>query len=282
MVLVEGDMRLKSPLVSVIMAVYNVARKDILDAAIESIVNQSMDDWELLICDDASTNQTSNWIQSWTERDSRIHLFRNEKNSKAAAARNRCIKEAMGEFIAVMDADDICSFDRLCKQAAFLSEHEEFMFVGLLGTYFCEQPGDMEKQYWFCERPRPEDFLMTLPFVHGSIMFRKNALTALNGYKATMGTLRSEDYDLLMRMYADGMRGANIRDATYYIREDKDSFKRRKYRYRFIEMYVKVKGFFALKLMPKGLLYAIKPLVVGAIPISLLNVLKKSYYQRKS
>ena len=273
---------MKRPVVSVIMAVYNVGGREILDAAVESVVNQTMSDWELLICDDASTNHTPVWLLEWAKKDERIRVFRNEKNLKAAAARNRCIKEAKGSFIAIMDADDRCAPDRLCRQVAFLSEHEEFAFVGLLGTYFCKQPGDMEKQYWFCQRPRPEDFLMTLPFVHGSIMFRRDALAAVDGYKAAAGTVRSEDYDLLMRMYASGMRGANIKDSIYYIREDEDTFKRRKYRYRFIEMYVKIKGFFALKLMPKGLLYAVKPLIMGVLPIPLLNALKEKYYRRKS
>ena len=271
----------KEPTVSVIMAVYNAHVKDILDAAIASIVNQTLNNWELLICDDASTNQTLEWLRDWEGKDERIHIFRHEKNLKAAAARNRCLKEARGQFIAVMDADDVCSLDRLFKQVVFLSEHEEVAFVGLAGQYFCSRPGDMDKRYWFCEKPRPEDFLMTLPFVHGSIMFRRNALEAINGYDAKKRTLRSEDYDLLMRMYAQGMRGANIRDCVYYIREDENSFKRRKYRYRFVEMYVKFKGFWLLKLMPKGLLFAVKPLIAGLIPIQLLNALKESYYQKK-
>jgi len=268
-----------TPSVSVIMAVYNIGRKEILDAAIGSIVSQDMDDWELLICDDASTDQTPEWLSYWKEQDSRIRVFRNEKNLKAAGARNRCIREANGTFVAIMDADDMCSEKRLRIQKAFLEAHSEFAFVGLKGKCFHNAPGDMDKAYWFCRAPESKDFLMTLPFVHGSLMFRRSALISADGYDTSKAALRSEDYDLLLRMYAAGMRGANIDDAVYYIREDRNTFRRRKYRYRFPEALVKARGFASLGLMPKGLVYALKPLVVGLIPVRVLERMKRKYYK---
>jgi len=270
---------MSKPCISVVMAVYNIGQQNILDESIGSILYQDMEDWELLICDDASTDQTPAWLQRWVERDDRIRIFRNKKNLKAAGARNRCIQEAKGEFIAIMDADDMCSENRLRIQKEFLDAHHEIAFVGLKGMCFHNVPGDLDKGYWFCRNPLPKDFLMTLPFVHGSLMFRRAALTAMNGYDAKKTALRSEDYDLLLRMYSSGMYGVNIDEAVYYIRENQNTFRRRKYRYRFPEALVKVRGFYRLKLMPKGLLYAFKPLVIGLIPVNVLERLKQQYYK---
>lgn len=267
------------PLISVVMAVYNAREREILDMAISSIVEQDLSDWELLICDDGSSDDTFLWLQDWAERDGRIRLFQNQINMKAAAARNRCIEQSRGQYIAIMDADDSCSSNRLRRQAEILSGNEDIAFVGLLGKYFHKDPGDLEKQYWFCPVPQDKDFLMTLPFVHGSLMFRREALSFVKGYIPGKKTMRSEDYDLLLRMYAEGMRGINTKEAVYYIREDENTFSRRKYRYRFSEAWVKAVGFHRLHLMPRGILYAIKPLIVGIIPIPLLEWMKRRYYK---
>ena len=123
---------------------------------------------------------------------------------------------------------------------------------------------------------------MTLPFVHASLMFRREALLAVGGYDESPRVERSEDYDMLLRIYAKGLRGANTSDALYHIREDKGTFRRRKYRYRFKETEVKLNGFARLGLMPKGVMFAFKPLVVGLIPMRLLELLKGHYYGRRT
>lgn len=265
--------------VSVVMAVYNAADRAILDAAIGSIVKQTMSEWELLIGDDGSTNDTPQWLENWRLREPRIRVFHSERNQGAACARNRCIQEARGRYIAIMDADDISAPDRLRRQAAFLEQNSQYDFVGLKGRMFESEPGDMDKEYWFCPAPQPRDFRMTLPFVHASLMFRRKAVDAVCGYRERKWVLRSEDYDMLMRMYARGMRGANIEDETYFIREDAQTFKRRKYRYRFTEMLVKLNGFTRMGLMPAGLIYAVKPLVVGLMPVGAVESIKRRYYR---
>ncbi len=272
---------MKTPLVSVIMAAFNVGDPSILELAIESIVRQDMDDWELLICDDGSTDGTYERLLEWERRDGRIRVLKNEANQKAAKARNRCLAEARGEYAAIMDADDACSLNRLSVQVGFLTAHSEFSFVGTRGERFRKEPGDMDKPYWFCRFPQKKDFLMTLPFVHGSLMFRRRALLEVGGYDETLRVERSEDYDMLLRMYAKEARGANTADAVYYIREDEGTFRRRKYRYRVKESMVKLRGFARLGLMPKGFVFAVKPLAVGLVPARLLEGLKEYYYRRR-
>jgi glycosyltransferase involved in cell wall biosynthesis len=263
------------------MASFNVGFGTILDEAIESILNQDLGDFELLICDDASTDGTYERLLDWAQRDARIRVFRHEHNCKAAAARNRCLSEARGEYIAIMDADDLCSPNRLRAQIDFLSNNPQFSFVGLRGERFCHTLGDTDAPYWFVRFPQKEHFLMTLPFVHGSLLFRKEALLAVGGYREGKKVERSEDYDLLLRLYAAGNVGANISNAVYHIREDQNALRRRKYRYRWKEARVKWNGFSQLGLMPKGIVYALKPLIVGLIPQRFLTGLKNRYYSKK-
>lgn len=263
------------PQISVIMAAYNAERT--ISEAIDAILCQTLCDFELLVCDDASTDATCEVVRAIAEKDSRVYLIQSEKNHGAATARNRCLAEARGIYIAIMDADDLCSADRLAVQADYLDHHPDVSFVGLVGETFYRVPGDMSRCYPFIAEPKARDFLMTLPFVHASLMFRREAMRG--GYPEGRWALRSEDYAFLMERYAIGMRGVNISEATYYIREDAGTFKRRKYRYRFAETCVKWRGFCRLGLMPKGILYAIKPLVVGLLPVRTLNWLKGKYYK---
>jgi glycosyltransferase involved in cell wall biosynthesis len=267
------------PTISVIMSVFNTNDEEVLRLSIESILSQTFKDFEFIICDDGSTDGTYETLLKICKIDRRIILIKNKNNMQAAAARNRCISLSQGEYIAIMDADDFSAADRLQTQLEFLERNQEYGFVGSSAGLFDE------KGIWGyrCYKKIPEngDFLFVLPFVHASIMFRKKALEAVNGYRVAKETIRTEDYDLLMRMYACGIKGVNLEGNLYFVREDYAALKRRKYRYRINEAFVRYKGFKALGLMPSGFLYVIKPLLVGIIPRGILNLLKDKYYKRK-
>ena len=263
-------------LVSVIMGVYNGAAT--LEQAVQSVLNQTYQNIEFIICDDASTDDTWERLQTWAQRDSRIRLVRNTRNQGAGGARNRCLEQARGSYIALMDADDVSMPTRLEKQVEALRNGPGLSFVGTKGQFFTEQPGDLQKCYWFVAEPGKEDFLMTLPFVHASLMFRAEVLRELGGYSGKRYVKRSEDYDLLMRAYAKGFQGINLPVSLYAIRLDAGTYQRRKYRYRFHECAVKWVGFTSMGLMPRGIPYAVKPLIVGLLPVGLLNRLKEKYY----
>ena len=269
--------------VSVIMAVYNLEQRDILELSIKSILNQTMENIEFIICDDASTDNTYSIIKDLTKNDNRVKLLKSMVNRKAGGARNMCLQYAQGKYIAIMDADDFSTRDRLEKQVKFLEEHQSFGFVGSKGGYFNKTIGDcIEKSYWFKTTPIKKDFLFSLPFVHASIMFRKEVLDKCQGYNSSILAQRAEDYDMLIRIYELGYIGANINEKLYYIREDTNTFKRRKYRFRFIEAIVKLRGFYQLGLMPIGFIYAMKPLLVGLIPLSILKKMSERYYKTKT
>ena len=118
----------EKPDVSVIMPVYNT-RRDWLDLAVKSILEQTYRHFELIIIDDGSAAATQQQLREY--RDPRIVLLRLENNMNAAVARNEGLKVAQGEFVAFMDSDDISLPERLEKQVGYLKSHSN---IGLLGT----------------------------------------------------------------------------------------------------------------------------------------------------
>lgn len=105
-------------LVSIITPSYNCSQ--FIAKTIESILAQTYTNWELLITDDCSTDNSTEIIEHYSQLDYRVRLFRLEKNSGAGVARNNSIREAKGRYIAFCDSDDLWSVDKLEKQLTFL------------------------------------------------------------------------------------------------------------------------------------------------------------------
>ena len=103
-------------LVSVIMPSWNTDR--FIGESIQSVINQTYTNWELIIVDDCSTDSTDNVVASY--KDDRIRYLKNEKNSGAALTRNRALREAKGEWIAFLDSDDLWMPEKLEKQSNFM------------------------------------------------------------------------------------------------------------------------------------------------------------------
>ena len=105
-------------LVSIIIACYNSEKY--LSETINSVLNQTYKNWELLLVDDCSTDNTISVIEPFQKKDTRIKLFRQRQNSGAAVTRNKAIKEAKGRFIAFLDSDDLWLPQKLEKQIGFM------------------------------------------------------------------------------------------------------------------------------------------------------------------
>ncbi len=106
-------------LVSVIMPSWNTS--NFIAESIQSVIDQTYENWELIIVDDCSTDNTDDVVAKFT--DKRIRYFKNEKNSGAALSRNRALREARGEWIAFLDSDDLWNPDKLEHQISFMNEH---------------------------------------------------------------------------------------------------------------------------------------------------------------
>lgn len=258
--------------VSFILPTHNAEKT--IDRCIESIVNQSYKDWELICCDDCSIDGTVEKLYKWMEKDKRIKVLRNSENMRAAYTRNKCIDNAKGKYIAQIDDDDYCSVNRLEKQVEFLDNNLEYGFVGSMAYYFDEN--GVWGVFNVIESPTKINFLHNSCFINPTVMLRKSILEEVKGYRVAKETRRTEDYDLFMRLYCKGIRGYNIQDKLVYYYRGKESFPKCKYEYRIDEAKIRYKNFKELELLPKNLLYVIKPLIVGLIPIKFIELLKKA------
>lgn len=258
--------------ITIIMGAYNVA--DTVGRAIDSLVAQTCDEWLLLICDDGSCDDTYGVIKSYEQRyPDKIHTYQNDKNHGLTYTLNFLVEKVQTEYIARMDADDVSIDDRLKKQMQFLDEHREYAFVGSSINKFDE--GGIYCTCKMKEKPEKKDFLWNSPFVHPTIMIRTKSLREVGGYRDIPKTFRCEDYDLWFRLYEKGYKGFNINEVLLNYYEGQESFPKRKFIYRINEMRVRFEGYKRLNLFPIGIIYVIKPLLVGIIPIGVQKRIKK-------
>lgn len=257
----------KKPLVSVIIANYN--SEGYIKNCIDSLREQTYNNLEIIICDDNSTDNSPAIIKDMPN----IIFMKNGVNSGAALSRNKCIKQSTGEYILIQDADDYSSTNRIEKLLKAIVDNEvDFVSSGMARF---DDNGVYDYFYPKTAFPKKEDFLMNLPFVHAATLFKREALLNVGGYRVAKETRRGQDYDLFMRLYAKGYVGMNLFEPLYFYRDDKNTQKRRKYKYRIAESIIRYKGFKNMKLLPKGFIFVVKPLIVGLIPYKILNKIKK-------
>ena len=265
------------PRLSIVSGAYNIEKCYSFKKSIDSVLSQSFSDFEFIICDDGSTDNTWVLLSEYANKDSRIKLLQNDHNLGLAASLNKCIEASSADLIARHDLDDYNAPDRFEKQLAFLELHPE---VSVLGTcVFLFDENGVWGSETFPEKICNRDFLFTSPYKHGSVIFRREALLQAGGYRVAKETYRTEDYDLFMTLQTF-CQGANLGERLYYFCEDKNTRSRRKYRYRIDEAKVRYRGFKKLNLLPRGFFYVIKPLIVGLIPSSILAWLK-SFLRRQ-
>lgn len=263
--------------ISVIMGVYNTSNYAILNKAVNSILNQTYKNFEFIICDDGSTDNTYEKLKNIERSDRRIKIIKNDINRGLAYTLNHCISVSNGEYIARMDADDISLTNRFELELKFLEENLEYDFVGC-NVFLIDDKGCWGKRC-YKEKVAKKDFLFNSPFTHPTIMIRKHVIDTVGGYRVEKITRRAEDYELWMRLYANGFRGYNIQDFLFEYREDNKTFARRKYKYRLDEAMIRYKGFKSLGLMPVGLIYVLKPIILGMIPQCIYRCIKKYQFR---
>lgn len=209
------------PEVTVLMSVFNDSKT--VRAAIDSIRVQTFRDWELLIVDDGSTDETPHLLHEAQQGDARICVIRNEVNLGLATALNRGIHLAKGNLIARMDADDVSMPDRLDRQVTFMRENRD---VDVLGGA-AELVNDQGEVIGILRRPESHDVLLgerysRTPFVHPSIMARREFFSALGGYDERLR--KSQDYDLWLRG-AEKFRFHNLSDVVIRYRYRRPSIR---------------------------------------------------------
>jgi glycosyltransferase involved in cell wall biosynthesis len=184
------------PRVSVVMAVFNAA--PFLRESIGTILAQTYRDFELIAVDDASSDDSLAVLKSFD--DPRIRLVSHEHNQGASISRNEAIAMARGEFIAIMDADDICTSTRIERQVEFLDSHSDVGLVGC-GVYETVDVGGEvlhTSRLPIDNKDIQQSLMREWCFLHSSVMFRKALFAIVGGYTQAFEPV--EDHEFVLRL----------------------------------------------------------------------------------
>ena len=187
------------PLVSVLMPAYNAEKY--ISAAIGSVLDQSFTDFELIIVNDGSADDTEKIIRSFP--DERITLV-NRENGGVAAALNTGLEKARGKYIARFDADDICYPDRLAVQFAFMEANPGYILIGSNADYITEGGDFIYHHHCFAytNEDLSERIHFYCPFIHSSVMYKREEVWQMGGYNTMAHTF--EDYFLWVHLISKG------------------------------------------------------------------------------
>jgi glycosyltransferase involved in cell wall biosynthesis len=220
-------MSASNPSVSILLPVYN--DPSYLVRAVTSMGRQTLQEWELLLLDDGSTDGSPELIDSLAREDPRIrpvHL----PHRGIAATLNSGIERAAGRYIARMDADDVSHARRLALQKARLDDSPDICAVGCRIRIFPRKEaslGMLAYEGWINSLVTPEqiarEIFIESPLVHPSVLMRREALEAVEGYRSE----GPEDYDLWLRLHARGMKFAKVPEVLFWWMDRPDRVTRR-------------------------------------------------------
>ena len=268
------------PKISVIMGIYNCAST--LQEALDSLYSQTYQDFEIILCDDGSKDNTYELALENQKRHNNIVLLRNPHNMGLNQTLNNCLSVAQGEYIARMDGDDISLPTRFEKEIKFLEDHPELSLVSSAMIMFDEQ-GDWG-QTKMIEFPQVNDFIDHSPFfTHAAVMVKRSVYLEVGGYTIGERYLRVEDCHLWYKIYAAGYKGGNILEPLYKMRDDRNAAGRRKMKHRLNGIYVAIEGFHMLKMPWYYYIFIVKKFVLtiikGLIPSSISDKLRKKKFE---
>ena len=273
-------MNVEVPLISVIMGVfYRSPDTAALERSVTSILKQTYENLEFLICDDGSSEEAVSLLDQKATEDHRTILVRPGTAFALPRKLNFCLQTARGSLIARMDDDDFSHPERLAQQLKFLNRHPETAFVGCNAALI--RDGTVTGQRLLPEFPTVQDFYMVQPYIHPTLLFRREALDAVGGYSEEKHCLLCEDYDLLLRSYAAGYTGANLQQVLFDYTVPATAKGNRRMNHRWNETATRYRRFRQLGLLPGAWPYVVKPLAVGALPEPVLRMIKMRCRQPK-
>jgi len=202
------------PKVSINTITHN--RGSLLKEAIESVMSQSFTDWEYIIIDDASTDNTEEIVKSFN--DKRIIYEKVEKQPNIPTARNLCLEKSKGKYIAILDSDDIwCDRDKLKKQVEFLDSNPNYILVGT-NSVFIDHKGHELYKLNFPEKNKQIKKLILgrCSFSHSNVLFKNN----ITKYPVNFKTICIEDHHLYLELGKYG-KFYNLQSYSSKIRKTK-------------------------------------------------------------
>ena len=244
------------------MGIYNCDAT--LQEALDSLYAQTYQDFEIILCDDGSKDNTYELALENKKNHPNVIVLKNEQNMGLNQTLNKCLAIATGKYIARMDGDDTCSPDRFEKEITVLMNEPDISIVSSSMQYFDETGvwGVVTHK----EYPTRVDFIEKTQFCHAPCLVRIEAYKAVEGYSVSDRLLRVEDYHLWYKMYKAGFRGKNIQVPLYQMRDDRNAYSRRKFKFRINEAYVKYLIFRDFDLPLSKFLKILRPIIVGLLP----------------
>ena len=221
------------PLVSVVMPVYNGGKY--LGEAIESILAQSFTDFELIVVDDGSTDDSAAIARDFANRDERIRFLKHDCNQGSASARNTGIAASNGDFIAAMDCDDVSIPKRLQKQVGFLQTHPD---IGVVGGFLQTASADLTRRQNHEYPQQHADIVLQwilggrTTFAGALSMTRRDIMKSVGGYEKSRKV--SDDMELFSRLYFK-TRFANLPETLHVYRQHEEQMSATRHREQQIE-----------------------------------------------
>ena len=200
-----------NPKVTVLMPAYNAGKY--IAESIQSVIDQTYSDWELLVVNDGSTDNTVEVVEGFS--DPRVRLLNNPENLRLIKTLNRGLEEARGEYVARLDADDRALPERLRLQVEVLDNDSDLVLIGGRSNVICAD-GEVKRRGEDCYAPEScEDILMASmfynPFRHSSVTFRREAVLSLGGYPAEFQDV--EDFALWTKLL-ENYRAVNLKEVV--------------------------------------------------------------------
>lgn len=260
------------------MGIYNCA--PYLQEALDSLYAQTYQDFEIILCDDGSSDNTYEIAEENRRLHPNIVLLRNPRNIGLNQTLNNCLAVSKGEYIARMDGDDVCAPIRFETELRFLEEHPEYDIVSTPMIYFDEN-GEFGRGKSEEGEPSKSKFNYGSPFCHAPCMVSKEAYDKVEGYSVDSKLLRVEDYHLWMKMYAAGYKGYNLGKHLYMMRDDRNAVARRSVKARMNGIYAHWLAYKTLHLSFFGFVkYAIGNIVRAYAPIFVYKYFHKKNLNR--
>lgn len=259
--------------ISILMGIYNCAGT--LPEAIDSILAQTYTDWELILCDDGSADDTYAVAEGYRARyPGKIILMKNDRNMGLNYTLNHCLECASGQYIARMDGDDISLPQRFEKELAALEADPNIAVVSCPMIYFDEN-GEFGRGRSNHEYPNKEMLVHGPVHCHAPCMIRGEVMRSVGGYSVDKKLLRVEDWHLWLKIYAAGGQGRNLPEPLYKMRDDRNAANRRKFRYRLNEAHMTALAVKTFGLPKWKYLFVLRPVLVGLLPGPVYRALHK-------
>ncbi|WP_160012598.1 glycosyltransferase [Rhizobium sp. 18055] len=210
-----------TPLVSVLMPIYNGAAD--LERALESILAQTFDDFEVIAINDGSMDNSATLLNAVT--DPRVKVI-HQDNMGLAATLNRGLSIAQGALVARQDQDDLSHPERLARQVSYLRSRPDCILLGTAAEIWVgDEPTERSHDHATEHASLTFDLLFNNPFVHSSVMMRRDFVLSIGGYATDNARQPPEDYELWSRIARHG-RVANLPDRLLVYREVPQSMSR--------------------------------------------------------